>query len=176
MRSIIVFILSNYALSFLILGFIASGIVVLREPKRRDIAVEALLSYYLLFAIGLCFLYNFIMHVFFQGMASRFIGWAPSPFETEVGTASLGYAVVALLAFKGSYGLRVGAIIGPSIFTLGAAAGHIHQMVTAHNFSSGNAGPVFYTDIIVPLIGFALLRMARPQHAALRPVSHALQT
>ena len=47
--------------------------------------------------------------------------------------------------------------MGPSLFLLGAAAGHAYQMVTTGNFAPGNAGVVFYTDIIVPLIGALLL-------------------
>jgi hypothetical protein len=49
------------------------------------------------------------------------------------------------------------AILGPVLLTLGAAAGHVHQMITAHNFAPGNAGLVFYTDIGLPLFGFVLL-------------------
>jgi hypothetical protein len=30
-------------------------------------------------------------------------------------------------------------------------------MVTAHNFAPGNAGIIFYLDILIPLFGFALL-------------------
>lgn len=30
-------------------------------------------------------------------------------------------------------------------------------MVVAHNFNPGNAGIIFWTDIILPIIGFALL-------------------
>ena len=30
-------------------------------------------------------------------------------------------------------------------------------MITAGNFAPGNAGIIFYTDILVPLIGFVLL-------------------
>ncbi|MGC1466778.1 MAG: DUF6790 family protein [Pseudolabrys sp.] len=105
-------------LSFLVLGFIPAVFVILRGPKCREIAIEALLSYYPLFALGLCFFPNFVMHVFFQEMASRFIDWAPSPFETEVGTASLGFAALAFMAFRGSYGPRIGTVIGPSIFHL----------------------------------------------------------
>jgi hypothetical protein len=30
-------------------------------------------------------------------------------------------------------------------------------MVAKHNFASGNAGVIFYTDILIPLIGFVLL-------------------
>ncbi len=53
------------------------------------------------------------------------------------------------------------AVIGPSIFSLGAAVGHIQQMVTAHNFAPGNAGVIFYLDFFIPLFGFALLWLQR---------------
>ncbi len=101
------------------------------------------------------------MHVFFGTMSAAFIGWADSPFQFEVGTASLGYAAVGLLAAFRSYDLRLAAVLGPSIFTLGAAVGHIVQMVTAHNFAPGNAGIIFWTDIFIPLFGFVLLWLQR---------------
>jgi hypothetical protein len=43
------------------------------------------------------------------------------------------------------------------MFLLGAAGGHLYQMVTAHNFAPGNAGVMFWSDIFVPMIGFVLL-------------------
>ncbi|HVJ79212.1 MAG TPA: DUF6790 family protein [Hyphomicrobium sp.] len=52
------------------------------------------------------------------------------------------------------------------MFSLGAAAGHLYQMVTTHNFAPGNAGVVFYMDIITPLVGFLLLWL---QHRYGRP-------
>ena len=30
-------------------------------------------------------------------------------------------------------------------------------MIRAHNFEPGNAGVVFYTDILIPVLGFVLL-------------------
>jgi hypothetical protein len=39
----------------------------------------------------------------------------------------------------------------------GAAAGHVYQMITAHNFAPGNAGIIFWSDILLPLFGFVLL-------------------
>ena len=55
--------------------------------------------------------------------------------------------------------MRAAAVVGPSMFLLGAAGGHIYQMITAHNFAPGNAGIIFYTDILIPIIGFVLLGM-----------------
>ena len=166
MRTAITLILSNFPLSFLILGFVLGLIAYARAPKGPGALVEALFAYYLLSALGFSYLYNFVMHVFFQRIAAGYIGWAPSPFETEVGFASLGFAVVALLAFKGSYGLRVGAVVGPSLFLWGAAGGHVVQMITAHNFAPGNAGVIFWMDIIVPLIGFLFLYLQRGRRQA----------
>jgi hypothetical protein len=34
-------------------------------------------------------------------------------------------------------------------------------MITAGNFAPGNAGVVFYTDILIPIIGCALLWLQR---------------
>jgi len=51
------------------------------------------------------------MHVFFGDMAARFIGWANSPFQAEVGFASLGFSVVGFLAFRGDIGLRKAAVM-----------------------------------------------------------------
>lgn len=61
---------------------------------QRKARVEALFAYFLLFSIGFSYLYNFVMHTFFGELAAGFIGWQDSPFQAEVGFASLGFAVV----------------------------------------------------------------------------------
>jgi hypothetical protein len=48
-------------------------------------------------------------------------------------------------------------VAGVSCFMLGAAGGHVYQMIVAKNFAPGNAGVTFWTDIGIPIIGFALL-------------------
>lgn len=161
-RATITFVMSNYSLSFFVLGLIASLIAIARSanPVDRPFVVEKFLAWYVFFSIGIDNFYNFVMHVFFGEMSARFIGWADSPFQFEVGTASLGFAAVGLLAAFRSFDLRLAAVLGPSIFTLGAAAGHVNQMITTHNFAPGNAGIIFWTDIFIPLFGFALLRLS----------------
>lgn len=159
MEAAIKFILSNFTLSFFVVGLVFAGVALLRmkKPPTRDDAAEKLLAWFLFFSIGVSFLYNFVMHVFFGAMAAAFIGWADSPFQAEVGFASLGFAVVGFLAFRGGFGLRLAAVVGPACFLWGAAGGHVWQMVTADNFAPGNAGVIFYSDILIPLIGFGLL-------------------
>ncbi len=164
------FLLSNFPLTFFVIGLIFSFVAISRAPRPLTEAtvIEKLISWHVFFAIAVCFLYNFIMHVFFGAMAARFIGWADSPFQFEVGTASLGFAAVGFLAAFGSFDLRLAAILGAGVFTLGAAVGHVYQMVTAHNFAPGNAGVIFYTDIFIPLFGFFLLWRQRRLAAARR--------
>lgn len=162
------FILSNFTLTFLAVGLIFSLIAILNTPKpvSAAVVVEKLISWHVFWAIGVCFFYNFVMHSFFGKMAAAFIGWADSPFQFEVGTASLGFSAVGFLAAFRSFDLRLAAIVGPALFTLGAGFGHIYQIVTQHNFAPGNAGVIFYLDFIIPLFGFLLLwlqhRLGRP--------------
>jgi hypothetical protein len=140
-------------------GLIASGVTLLRKPKAltTPIVVEALFSYFLLFSIGFSFLYNFVLHSFFGEMTARFIGWQNSPFQEEVGFASLGYAVVGFLGFKRSYDLRLAAVTGPSLFLLCAGIGHAYQIATTHNYAPGNSGVILYTDFLLPVIALVLL-------------------
>ncbi|MCB8822117.1 DUF6790 family protein [Microvirga rosea] len=169
MQRTIVFLLSNFTLTFFVLGLLAALVSLLPKPRpwSRLQVVEALLSWFLFFSLGVTFLYNFVMHVFFSEMAASFIGWQTSPFQKEVGFASLGFSVVGFLAFKGSPGLRLAAVVGPACFLWGAAVGHAVQMVEAHNYAPGNAGVIFYTDILIPLFGLILLLLSDKRNAGM---------
>jgi hypothetical protein len=162
MTTFITFILSNFTLTFLILGLIIS-IARLSLSRNHDIStiIEDLLTNYIFWAIGISFFYNFVMHVFFADMAAQFIGWRNSPFQYEVGYASLGFSVVAILAHRSTYEFRIAAILGPSLFMWGAAIGHIYQIIVFHNNAPGNAGIMLWTDILIPIIGFLLLSLSR---------------
>jgi hypothetical protein len=162
MRDAIAFVLGNFTLTFFVLGLLASAIALWRRTERRRAAiVEVLFSYFLLFSIGFANFYNFVLHVFFGEMSARFIGWEDSPFQLEVGFASLGFAVLGFLAFKGSFDLRLAAVVGPACFLWGAAGGHVYQMIKAHNFAPGNAGIIFYSDILIPVVGLLFLWLQR---------------
>lgn len=161
MEQAIRFLLSNFTLTLFVVGLVASLVALLRRPRPWSHATvaEALLCGFLFFSLGVSFLYNFVMHVFFSEMAAAFIGWQASPFQKEVGFASLGFSVVGFMAFRGGAGMRLAALVGPACFLWGAAAGHVQQMVEAHNFAPGNAGVIFYTDLLLPAFGLALLWM-----------------
>ena len=142
-RDLIQFALSNFTLTFFVAGVICVGVCLLRAPKPVGPAVlaEKLLFWFVFWTIGVSYFYNFVFHTFFGKMAAAFIGWADSPFQAEVGWASLGFSVVGLLAaFRRSFDMRLAAILDSGVFTLGAATGHIQQMIAAHNFAPGKCG------------------------------------
>lgn len=161
-------LLSNFTVTLLVAGLAASVIGLLRTPRPWSNAtiVEAVFSWYLLISVGVGYLYNFVLHVFFGEMTARFIGWADSPFQAEVGFASLGFAAIGFLAFRGSFGLRVAAVVGPACFLLGAAGGHVVDLMHTGNRAPGNAGTILYTDILLPLLSLVLLWLAHRYPAA----------
>ena len=155
----LIFFVANYFFSFLIIGLAAGVLSLINKPKplRADVVAEAMFSYYLLFTIGINNLVNFVFHVFFGDLAAEFIGWENSPFQAEVGFASLGVGIAGVIAFRASLPFRFATLIPPSAFAWGAAAGHIYQMIVAHNFSPGNVGVVLPMGIVIPIVGFLFL-------------------
>jgi hypothetical protein len=168
MAELIRLALSNFTLTFFIAGVVVALIAVAVKPVgfTRARLAEELLAYFILFTIAIAYFYNFVFHVFFGELAASFIGWADSPFQAEVGYASLGFAAIGLLAFKGNCMVRFASILGPAMFQWGAAVGHIHDIMTTGNMAPGNAGIMLYSDILLPLIGFALLWFKRSADAA----------
>nr|WP_255673224.1 DUF6790 family protein [Legionella sp. 31fI33] len=150
--------MSNFTLTLFILSvlFAALALTLKSELKRADV-IDVLFSYFLLFNVGISYLYNFVMHVFLGDMAAQFIGWAQSPFQLEVGFASLGFAVIGIISFWSKLGFRAATVIAPAMFLWGAAGGHIYQMIVATNYAPGNAGIILGTDIFMPILGFILL-------------------
>lgn len=159
MKQIISFLMMNFSLTFLCLGLIVSAVSFLRRPGpvSKAAVADKLLADYILYAIGFTNLYNFVVHTVFAKTSAAFIGWANSPFQYEVGYASLGFGVAALVAHRRNFTARLVAVLGPSLFLWGAAVGHIREILMTRNFSPGNAGVVLWTDIFLPVLGFALL-------------------
>lgn len=158
MAGLIRAILSNFTVTSLLLGCAVALLAIVRLPRPRTgvTVAEPLLRWYLFFAIGVGMLYNFVLHVFFGASTARFIGWADSPFQTEVGLASLGFAVVGFMAFRGEAPVRLAAIVGPACFLVGAGVGHLRDIAATGNLAPGSAGSVLYTDFLAPVVGLTL--------------------
>jgi hypothetical protein len=104
--SLFLFILiSNYFLTFLIIGLIAGLISLLNKPRplRINTVAEALFSYYMLFTIGLSNLVNFVFHVFFGDTAAKLSAGNKVPFKPKWDSQVSVSALLASLHTKQVY-------------------------------------------------------------------------
>lgn len=114
--------------------------------------VDELFRWILLLSLGLQGVYTFVLHVFFASYAAEHIGWAVSPFQYEVGIADLTVGVLGIIAFWSNFSFRLAAAIAGIVWYGGDAIGHVRQIILEHNYAPGNAGPWFWTDILVPIV------------------------
>jgi hypothetical protein len=106
----------------------------------------------LVYLVGVAGIIGATGHLLKADDVARSIGWPPgSPFQWEVGVADLGWGVLGILCPTYGSDFWLATIIVSSIFLLGAAAGHVKQMLVAKNFAPGNAGAVFAADVLVPV-------------------------
>ena len=113
------------------------------------------------------------MHVFFGEIAARFIGWADSPFQAEVGFASLGFAAIGFLAFRGDRGhARRGR--GRTVRVPARRCGRPH-LPDDHGaqFRARQCRHHLLDRHLVPAIGFALLWLERKYPAERRAIGAA---
>ena len=98
-----------------------------------------------------------IPHIVTPDLIADSIGWAPgSPFQVELGFASLGTSILGILCiwFRGWFWLAP--IVSRSVFLLGAAYVHLQDILAHGNLAPGNAGPVLFYDIVVPILAVGL--------------------
>ena len=99
-----------------------------------------------------------IPHILVPDRIANYIGWQTgSPFQIELGFASLGIAILGILSIWLRGWFWVAPAISRSVFLFGAAFVHIREIIGRGNFSPGNAGPVLFFDISVPLLVLGLL-------------------
>lgn len=138
----------------------AAGLLIHRAPGPPRHAAHLLLRYVNLFPVGLMGLWAALGHIAFPAQSAAAIGWAPSPFQTEVGAANLGLGIAGTLAaFYASWGFRAAVAVMTAGFLGGAALTHVFQIAQTGNHAAGNAGPILYTDVLTPLLLVILLAL-----------------
>jgi hypothetical protein len=126
---------------------------------RRHCRIGTVLRWFLVIGVGVWGLVNFVNHTVFADYTARSIGWPTgNPFQYEVALTSLALGVLGLLCyFIANRGFWTATVISLSVFYLGAAVGHIHEIVVHGNMEPGNAGFALYLDIALPLVLIGLL-------------------
>lgn len=129
-------------------------------PRPPMHAANLLLRYINLFPVGLMGLWGALGHIVFPAQSAASIGWATSPFQTEVGAANLGIGIAGLVAaFYANWGFRAGVAVVTAGFLGGAALTHVFEIAKTGNLAAGNAGPILYTDLLTPLLLLMLLAL-----------------
>lgn len=105
-----------------------------------------------IFPVGGSGLWGFIYHAFYAETASAYIGWQTSPFEFEVSLTSLAIGIMGFISVFASNGYKKATATLVSIYLIGAAIGHIHQIIVLHNTHPGNSGSILWTDILIPVV------------------------
>ena len=122
--------------------------------------VEVLLLYILCVQWGFGGVLLSVPHILIPDPIAESIGWAAgSPFQVELGFASLGTSFVGILCIWHRGWFWLAPIVARSVFLLGAAYVHLEHIVHHDNYSPGNAGPVLFYDIIVPVLAVVLFVM-----------------
>ena len=165
MQDILIFLLSNLGVVFVGVAIVTSSFKIRRRRLSQGRAVYNVVWGELLFyGVGLMMLWAATFHAFFQSLVAPSIGWMPSPFEWELAWAEYGMALIAILSLRSGYSMRLAATLVYAVFSFGAAAQHIQQIVCCANDHANNAGPILWiNDIVVPLVVLYLAYATRPK-------------
>ncbi|MGL1861288.1 MAG: hypothetical protein OCC46_02060 [Pseudodesulfovibrio sp.] len=116
-----------------------------------------LLMWLLVIKVGLGGIWCFLGHYFKSDEIAGYIGWpAGNPFQKEVAFTNLALGTSGVLCYFFRDGFWLATIVFTSIFLLGAFSVHVRDQKESANTNPGNAGPVFFADILVPLLLWGL--------------------
>lgn len=150
MMQLITWIVGNFPILMTATAMLC-GLITIRKKHKRATA-DIFLGYLFFFAMGLTGLWGFVFHAFFPQATANLIGWPTSPFQFEIAMANLGTGVVGICGLRASTSYRIAGTLYTCCLFWGAAYGHIVQMIKTHDFAPGNAGLIFYNDLIMPLL------------------------
>jgi hypothetical protein len=136
---------------FAVVAVASASIHLAFSSSSRTAMARIYLLYLLFIYVGLMGVFTAYAHVFRPIQTSASIGWAPSPYEYEVGMADLTVGVLGILCLwlRGNFWLATA--IGNAVWLLGDAIGHMRQMVLYNNHASNNSGIFLIAEIITPL-------------------------
>lgn len=148
----------NVAMVLLSLVVPLLHLVLAKGPWTRSNALRVFLIYAFVFDVGgVGFLFGFIPHVFFADRAAELIGWPKGTgFQFEVGLHDGAWGILGFMCVVSGGGFWLATAIGWSFFLLGAAWGHVRDIMVAGNLAPYNLLPAF-TDAFIPIYLLGLL-------------------
>lgn len=114
--------------------------------------IPSILLWLLVIPVGLGGVWAFMGHYFKSDEVAEYIGWpAGNPFQKEIAFTNLALGVCGVLCFFFRDGFWLATIVFATVFLGGAFTVHVKDQRESHNVNPGNAGPVFFADILIPL-------------------------
>jgi hypothetical protein len=133
----------------LVAGVLGLGVGVSRLPDAASALAVATPT-----AVGLVGLLAFLRHFVFHESDAKHLGWESGrpEFQYEVGFANLAFALVALLAYFGGWGIgaQAAVLLGFGLYLLQAALLHTWQSVR------GEGGLRHFLQSALPALVFSL--------------------
>ncbi len=123
---------------------------------------NSLLAWLLGVQVGLGGIWAFLGHYFKSDEIAGYIGWPPgNPFQKEIAFTNLGLGICGILSFllrhtEWQNGFWLATIVVTTVFLGGAFSVHVADIKKSGNTNPGNAGPVFFADILVPVVLWVL--------------------
>lgn len=156
MAEAIRFILTNLPAILFVLALLVPTLHRAGPPATRYLAWLLLLS------VGV---WGGFFHVFFPQVAAASIGWQVSPFQFEMGVSDLAIGITAVIAFWQGFGFRAAVVAYIVLAYAGVAIGHVHQALSADDYSANNFGVLLLLTVIKAVLLPILLVMSRREGA-----------
>lgn len=137
--------------AFISLAFIFLPYILASLKKSSD-----LLNYYLFISVGIQGLLTGYVQMVRPDVVVDHVNWPHSPFLVELGMANAAFGVVGILSVWRDRGWKAASAVGYGLFLLMTGLGHLVD-IWQHGLNPGNAGFFLLSDLIVPMILFALL-------------------
>ena len=146
MTQVLQWALDYRALTLVLIGLAFAALALLTSDRAANELrlAQGVLRWFLLCSIGAGFLWVAAQQVVPQAAAN--------PLRGQIGLAALGFAVVGIASAWGGLGMRLAALIGPSVWIIGSLLGKAAGLDV-----SSWSGLFGLKDLLVPLVGFALL-------------------
>lgn len=141
----------------LIGGFVQS------RRHRDKLAVDVHLVWWMVWVVGIASLIGAAFHIFDGPQIAELIGYTRGnggfQWENAMGDTAIGVVGILAYWFRGNFWLC--AIIVLTIQYVGDAAGHIFFWLADGNTNPYNVGIPLWTDILLPIVMWALYLVSR---------------
>ena len=168
------------SLVFALIAVVGAAVAIRGHRRRGDsaLAVDTLMVWWLVVAVGVAGIVGALFHLFDGKQIAEQIGYTRGDggfqFENAMGDMAIGVAAVLARWLRGYFWLAVLVVL--SIQYLGDAGGHIYFWIAEDNTQPDNVGIPLWFDFIVPIVTAILYAISWRRGGDARPADRPLAT